>query len=59
MTNVKLGQFLGIHAVTVAKIMKQLKAEGIICRTAEGTLISDLQGLNAYAQGKKMVYQES
>ncbi len=58
-TNVKLGQFLGIHAVTVAKIMKQLKAEGIICRTAEGTLISDLQGLNAYAQGKKMVYQES
>lgn len=58
-TNVKLGQFLGIHAVTVAKIMKQLKAEGIICRTAEGTLINDIEGLNAYAQGKKMVYQES
>ena len=57
-TNVRLGQFLGIHAVTVAKIMKQLKAENIIRRTAQGTLITDRSGLEAYAQGKKMVYQE-
>ena len=57
--NVRLGQFLGIHTVTVAKIMKQLKAEGIIRRTAQGTLITDRAGLEAYAQGKRMVYQEN
>lgn len=57
-TNVLLGQFLGIHHVTVAKIMKQLKSQGIIRRTSQGTIIDSPEALREYAQGKKMVYQK-
>ncbi|MEG6522322.1 Crp/Fnr family transcriptional regulator [Desulfotomaculum sp. 1211_IL3151] len=51
----KMGRFLGIHKVTVAKIIKALKEEGIIDKEKEGIVILDEIQLASYAKGEKTI----
>ena len=56
LTNVSISHQLGVHQVTVAKIMAYLQKEAIIERTPAGLKILDLPRLHSYAQGQKMAY---
>lgn len=56
LTNVSISHQLGVHQVTVAKIMSYLQKEAIIQRTPQGIQILDSQKLQAYADGEKMNY---
>lgn len=49
----KMGQLLGIHKVTVAKILKILKEEGIIKKDKNGLMILDEKRLKSYANSEK------
>ncbi|MEG6616728.1 Crp/Fnr family transcriptional regulator [Peptococcaceae bacterium 1198_IL3148] len=51
----KISQFLGIHKVTVAKIIKALKEEGVISKERAGIVILDKDRLTAYAQAEKTI----
>lgn len=52
-TNAEISRFLGIHKVTVAKILRVLKEEEIIDKNKEGIFILDEKRLAYYAQGEK------
>lgn len=56
LTNVSISHQLGVHQVTVAKIMTFLKKEGIVKRTPAGLKILNRDRLQDYAQGQKMDY---
>ena len=56
LTNVSISRQLGVHQVTVAKIMAHLQKEALIKRTPQGLLLLDPQQLEAYANGQKMAY---
>ncbi len=56
LTNVSISHQLGVHQVTVAKIMSYLQKEAVIQRTLKGVNILDRQKLQAYADGEKMNY---
>ena len=45
----EVSRFLGVHKVTVAKIIKSLKEDGIINKCKEGIEITDQEGLMKYA----------
>ncbi|WP_031517836.1 Crp/Fnr family transcriptional regulator [Desulfofalx alkaliphila] len=51
----KISQFLGIHRVTVAKILKSLRDEGVITREKEGIVILDEKQLENYANAEKII----
>lgn len=51
----KMSRFLGIHRVTVAKIIKALKEEGIIDKDEAGIVILDEKQLARYAKGEKTI----
>ena len=50
-----MSRFLGIHKVTVAKIIKALKMEGIIDKEKEGIVILDKDKLASYAKAEKTI----
>lgn len=54
-SNSKLSQFLGIHKVTVSRILRVLKDEGIIDKQKEGIIILDEKRLENYAKAEKMM----
>ncbi len=57
-TNVELSKYLGIHSVTVSRIINVLRKEGVIERTPEGLLIKNMKALQEYITGAKtMSYQ--
>ena len=56
LTNVSISHQLGVHQVTVAKIMSCLQKEAVIQRTLKGVKILDRQKLQEYADGLKMNY---
>ena len=56
LSNVSISHQLGVHQVTVAKIMSCLQKEAAIQRTPKGVKILDRQKLQAYADGQKMDY---
>ena len=56
LSNVSISHQIGVHQVTVAKIMSYLQKEAIIQRTPQGIQILDSQKLQAYADGEKMNY---
>ena len=49
----KISRFLGVHKVTVAKIIKALKDDGIIDKEKDGIVIIDKKRLKSYAKGEK------
>ncbi|MFZ7101074.1 MAG: helix-turn-helix domain-containing protein [Peptococcaceae bacterium] len=55
-SNSEIGRYLGIHKVTVAKILKALKEKGIIEKHKEGILVLDQAQLIAYAQSEKILH---
>ena len=57
-SNADISRFLGIHPVTAAKILKELKSQGLITRSKSGIIILDEPLLQQYADGeKKLVYR--
>lgn len=53
--NVEISRYLGIHAVTSARIISALKNEGVIKRTKEGLEITDKEKLTDFAKNKKIL----
>jgi len=53
--NAEISRFLGIHKVTVAKILKTLRDEGIIDKQKEGIVILDEKKLVSYAKAEKTI----
>ncbi|MDO4281101.1 MAG: Crp/Fnr family transcriptional regulator [Peptococcaceae bacterium] len=54
--NVELAGFLGVHRVTVARIIKSLKEEGILARTGNTLTVIDVARLEDYANGDHLEY---
>lgn len=54
-SNLEISQFLGIHKVTVARILRVLKTEGIIGKVKEGIIILDEKKLAGYAKAEKII----
>lgn len=54
--NVDLAGFLGVHKVTVARIIKSLKEGGCLERRKEGLFIIDVPQLERYANGAYLEY---
>ncbi len=56
-SNVALAKHMGVHRVTITRIINVLKQEGVLERTKEGLVITDLELLNEYAvQERHMKY---
>lgn len=56
-TNVEIGKYLGLHSVTVSRIINCLRADGCVVRTSQGLVILDEVGIRTYLNGeKKMKY---
>lgn len=47
-SNVELSKFLGVHAVTISRLLSRLQREGVIKREEEGIVILDNQRLHDY-----------
>ena len=56
LTYAEIARFLGIHPVTVAKVMKKLQNEGVIKRKGRHTEVCDMEALEAYCDGKELKY---
>lgn len=54
-SNAEISRFLGIHQVTVAKILKTLKNEGIINKEKEGIRILNEKSLIKYAKDENII----
>lgn len=54
-SNMEISQFLGVHKVTVARILRVLRDEGIIGRRKEGLVILDERRLTYYANQEKNI----
>lgn len=59
LTNLELSQRLGVHQVTVARIMTILKNEKVLERNSKGIQVLKPNCLKEYAEGKKLNYQLS
>lgn len=56
-TNAEISRFLGVHQVTVGRIIKCLKDEGVIVRCKNGLTILDENKLKQYANDEcSMIY---
>ncbi|HBV86068.1 MAG TPA: cyclic nucleotide-binding protein [Desulfosporosinus sp.] len=51
----KISKFLGIHRVTVAKIVKVLKEKGVIIKDENGIVILDEDKLLSFARAEKVI----
>lgn len=54
-TNVEISKYLSIHAVTVARILRALKEEGVVNRTEHGLMILDRVALAEYANEERLL----
>ena len=55
-SNAEIARYMGVHVVTVGKILKQLRAEGLIARRSGRIVILDRCGVEAYLGEKIMKY---
>lgn len=55
-SNAEIARYMGIHVVTVGKILKQLRKEGLIERSMGRIVILDRKGLEVYLGDKIMRY---
>ena len=56
--NSELARYLGIHRVSVVRILKQLEDRGVLKRTEQGLVIEDEAAILAYAKGKRFTYKK-
>lgn len=56
--NSELARYLGIHRVSVVRILKQLEDQGALKRTELGLVIEDEAAILAYAKGKRFTYKK-
>lgn len=54
---VELSKFLGVHPVTISRIVKQLKREKVIDSTKQGVIVLDPDRLRRYSLGEKIHYR--
>ncbi|MGL4798562.1 MAG: Crp/Fnr family transcriptional regulator [Cellulosilyticaceae bacterium] len=52
---IELSKYLGIHHITVARIIAHFKDEGIIAKHGRSIILTDLENLKLYAQNIKTV----
>lgn len=55
LTNSEISRYLGCHRVTIVKIMRQLITEGILEKTSEGLLVTDIEQLLIYARDEEIL----
>lgn len=55
-TYAEIARYLGVHVVTVGRIMKKLSEEGIVGREGGQIVILDRERLTEYSNGKKIKY---
>ena len=55
LTNTEISRYLGVHRVTIVKIMQALIAEEIVEKTSHGLLIKDLDSLLVYARDEDIL----
>ena len=55
-SNLAISQFLGVHKVTVARILRVLKAQGLIDKSKDGIKILDTRRLEAFMRKEKIEY---
>ena len=53
--NAEISRFLGIHKVTVAKILKALKEKGILDKDKDGIIIYDEKQMKVYAEAREVM----
>lgn len=51
----QISRFLGVHRVTVARIIKALKEEGVIYKEEDGIVILDKEKLISYAKADRII----
>ena len=54
-TNVEISKLLSIHKVTVSRMLRALKEEGVIERTSSGIIILKAEQLKLYAENKAVL----
>lgn len=54
-SNVELAKYLGIHTVTVSRIINHLQRDGLVARSAEGLWLKDIAGLKAMLEGARKI----
>lgn len=54
-TNIELAKFLCVHKVTVARIIRQLKAEGIISKRGGSIVVLEPELLKEYAECRRQL----
>lgn len=54
----ELARIIGVHRVSIVRILKQLEDEGIIRRVKNGVEILDMGSVEKYALGKKFNYKK-
>lgn len=52
-TNVEISKFVSVHRVTVANMLRSLKAQGCVERTPEGLWLKNIPLLKEYATGQR------
>ena len=57
-TNVELSKLLSIHKVTVSRMLRALKEEGVVERTPDGLIILDPKRLKQYADNALVLEYE-
>ncbi|MBO5139784.1 MAG: Crp/Fnr family transcriptional regulator [Peptococcaceae bacterium] len=55
LTNTEISRYLGVHRVTIVKIMQALIAEEIVEKTSRGLLIKDIDSLLVYARDEDIL----
>lgn len=56
LTNAHIGRTLGIHKVTVARIIKALKEQNLLTRQGKQLMILEPEQIQRYADGEKLSY---
>ena len=54
-TNVEIGKYVGVHSVTVSRVINCLWRNGVVARQAQGLEIMDVEGIRAYLRGEKKI----
>lgn len=54
--NIELAGILGVHPVTISRIIKSLREEGILEKWPGGWVVQDTKALKKYADGKHLDY---
>ena len=57
-TNVELSKLLSVHKVTVSRMIRALREEGVVERVTEGLVLLQPERLKRYAENKEVLIYE-